>query len=75
MELNDFVARFADLFEDTDPTEITVATRFQELDEWDSLAALNVIALAKTACGKTITGREIRGCDSVEALFRLIESK
>ena len=46
MELNDFINNFADQFEDTDPAEITAETNFQELDEWDSLAVLSIIALA-----------------------------
>lgn len=75
MELIDFVANFAEQFDDTDPSEIKAETRFHDLDEWSSLVAMSVIALAKTQYGKTITGAEIRECVTVENLFNLIVSK
>ena len=40
-----------------------------------SVTAMGIIALAKTEYGKTITGREVRSCKTVEALFNLIASK
>ena len=75
MELNEFVANFADQFDDTDPSEIQDETKFHELDEWSSLIGMSVIALAKTQYGKTIPGKEIRECETVEDLFNLIASK
>lgn len=75
MEINDFVAQFAEQFDDTDPSEIHADTEFHELDEWSSLTAMGVIAMAKTAYGKTITGKEIRQCVTVEDLFNLIAAK
>lgn len=75
MDLNQFVGGFADLFEDIDPNEVGADTKFQELDEWDSLAALNIIAFVKTTYGKGVTGREIRGCTTVKDLFDLVASK
>lgn len=75
MELNEFISAFADQFDDTDPSEITATTEFHELDEWSSLTGMSVIALAKTQYGKTITGKEIRECETVEDLFNLISSK
>lgn len=75
MELKEFVANFADQFDDTDPDEIQAETKFHELEEWSSLTGMSVIALAKTTYGKTITGKEIRECETVEDLFNLIVSK
>lgn len=75
MELKDFIEKFTDQFDDTDASEIQADTEYQELDEWSSLTAMSIIALAKTEYGKTITGREVRGCKTVEALFNLIASK
>ena len=75
MEINDFVTSFAEQFDDTDPSEIKVDTRFHELEEWSSLLGMSVIAMARTQYGKTITGKEIRACETVEDLFNLIASK
>lgn len=73
MELQEFIEKLRDLFEDTDPEEITAETYFQELDEWSSLTALSVIAMVKTDYERNITGKEIRSCGTVEDLFYFIQ--
>lgn len=75
MDIKDFIAAFAELFDETDISEIHADTDYQELEEWSSLTAMSIIALAKTNYGKTLTGREIRSCNTVEELFNLITSK
>lgn len=75
MELNEFVANFADQFDDTDPSEITAETAFRDLEEWSSLVGMGVIALAKTTYGKTVTGAELKTCSTVEDVFNLIKNK
>ena len=75
MEIKKFLEDFADQFDDTDASEIQVDTKFHDLEEWGSLIGMSVIAMAKTEYGKTITGKEIRECETVEDLFNLIASK
>lgn len=75
MELKEFVANFADQFDDTDPSEIQAETVFRDLEEWSSLVGMSVIALAKTAYGKSITGAELKTCQTVEDVFNLIHNK
>lgn len=75
MDLNEFVTYFADLFDDTDSSEITASTVFHDLDEWSSLTGMGCIALAKTQYGKSITGAELRACVTVEDVFNLINNK
>lgn len=75
MELNEFVANFAEQFDDTDPSEITVDCHFRELEEYSSLVGMSIIAMAKTLYGKAITGADIRSCNTVEDLFNLINNK
>ena len=75
MTLDEFIVNFAEQFDDTDASEILPSTKFQNLEEWSSLTSMSVIALAKTEYGKTITGGELRVCETVEDLFNLIASK
>ena len=75
MELKEFIENFAEQFDDTDASEIQANTEYHELDEWGSLVGMGVIAMVKTTYGKTITGKEIRECVTVEDLFNLVESK
>ncbi len=75
MNLLDFLSSFTDLFDDTDANEITANCHFRELEEYSSLIGMSIIALAKTQYGKTITGKEIRDCDTVNDLYELIKGK
>lgn len=75
MELKEFIENFAEQFDDTDASEIQADTEFHELDEWGSLTGMGVIAMVKTTYGKTITGKKIRECVTVEDLFNLVASK
>ena len=75
MELNEFIKNFAEQFDETEPEEITKETEFHELDEWSSLTGMSIIAMVKTQYNKTITGKEIRSCKTVEDLFNLVSCK
>ena len=72
MELKDFIANFADQFEDTDASEITATTAFHDLDEWDSLIALAVLNMTEKKYGKKITFDDMKKCVTVENLFNVI---
>lgn len=75
MELKEFVANFADQFEDTDPEEITAETKFHDLDEWDSLIALAVLNMTEKRMGKKITFDDMKKCVTIENLYNVILSK
>ena len=72
MDLQKFIADFAEQFDDTDVSEITADTKFHDLEEWSSLVAMGVIAMAKTQYSKSITGKDIRQCETVTDLYNLI---
>ena len=75
MTSTDFLARFRDLFEDTDPETIELTTEYKDLDEWSSLISFGVIAMVKTEYDKSVTGAEIRHCNTVEDLYNIIAAK
>ena len=75
MELNDFIANFADQFDDTDPEEITAESKFHDFEEWDSLIALAVLNMTEKRYGKKITFDEMKKCVTVTDLFNLIDKK
>ena len=73
MELNEFVEKFAELFEDTDPAEFTPETYFRELDEWNSFQALSVMALIKSEYDVAISAVEMRSASTIEELFDTVQ--
>jgi len=55
MDLQEFVSKFADQFENTEANELTGETKFHELLEWDSMLALSIIAMIDDEYG--VVGR------------------
>lgn len=75
MVLDEFVKLFAEQFDETNPSEFQPDTLFQDLEEWSSLSAMSIIAFIKTQYGKTVTGKEIRSCKTIQELFELVKEK
>ena len=75
MELQEFIEKFAEQFDDTDVSELNPETEFKELDEWSSLTSMSIIAMVKTHYNNTLTGKEIRSCVTVQDLYNLVSAK
>lgn len=75
MELNDFIVKVSEQFDDTDPSVFTAATEFKTLDEWSSLIALSLIAMADEEYDVTLKGDDIKNATTVEDLFNTVKSK
>ena len=75
MEIKEFIEKFADIFDDTDVATLTPETKFRELDEWSSLTALGVIALADEEFDVEFSGNELRAANTIPDLFDLIKDK
>ena len=71
-DLVTFISIFAEQFDETDRSVFTPDTRYMELDEWSSLTALGVIAFVKTEYKKTISGKDIRSCETIRDLYDLV---
>lgn len=75
LNIENFLPNFAAQFEDTDAASITADTVFREIEEWDSLIALSLIAVADEEYQVKLTGDDIRNAKTVNDLFETIKSK
>ena len=75
MDIREFIENFAAQFDETEASVFTPKTVFHDLDEWSSLTALGIIAFVKTEYNKTISGREVRSCETIQDLFELVNEK
>lgn len=75
MEIKEFIANFAEQFDETDASEIQAETVFKDLDEWSSLIALSVIAMVDEEYDITIKGDDIRNSNTIEDLFNAVKAK
>ena len=75
MTLDEFVKAFAAEFDETPVEQFKADTVYKDFDEWGSLTALSIIALAMERFEKKITGADLRTCNTIEDLYNLIQNK
>ena len=75
MEIKEFIEKFAEIFDDTDVTTLTPETKFRELEEWSSLSALGVIALADEEFDVELSGNEMKKANTIQELYDLLSNK
>lgn len=75
MDMNEFIAHFAEQFENTDASVFTPETRFRELEEWCSLIALLVISMVDDEYGVVLPPEEMRKTQTIQELYDLVQSK
>lgn len=75
MELNDFIEKFAELFDDVDAGSLTVDTKFRDMDGYTSLVALLIITMIDEEYNVTVTGDDMKKQVTVGDLFNLVASR
>ncbi len=75
MNIEDFIARLEEEYEDLVPGTLKPGSVFREVFEWNSINALILIALVKTEYDVTVNAEDIATSRTVEDLFRIIQSR
>lgn len=75
MNIQDFVANFAAQFDDTEADVFTPEIKFKELEEWSSLIALSIIAMADEEYEVKLKGDDIRKSNTIEDIFNIVQSR
>ena len=75
MELNDFIALFAEQFDDTDVSEFKPETVFHDLDEYSSLIALSIIAMVDEEFDVQLKGDDMRAAVTIEDLYNTVKKQ
>jgi len=73
MDLQDFIEKFAEQFEETDANEFKADTEFKKLSDWNSMVALSIIAMVDNEYGVTIKGEDIRKSEIIDDLFSIVK--
>ena len=75
MDIKEFISNFAEQFDDMDASVLTPETEFKQLEDWNSLVALSVIAMVDEEYDVTIKGDDIRNANTIEDLFNTVNAK
>ena len=73
--LEEFVALFAEQFDETEPEVFSGDKYFREVDEWSSLIALSVIAMVDEEFGVTLKGDDIKNSNTVADIYNAVKAK
>lgn len=75
MDIKEFVAHFAEQFDETDASVFTPETEFRELEEWSSLLALSVIAMVDAEYDVALKGDDVNSSITIEDLYKKVIEK
>ena len=73
MDLQEFVGKFAEQFDETDASEFNADTKFRELPDWSSMVALSIIAMVDDEYDITIRGDDVRKSETIDDLFNIVK--
>ena len=75
MDLQEFVAHFAEQFEETDASVFTPQTKYHELEERSSLIGLSIIAMVDEEYDVAIKGNDVKSSVTIEDLFNIVKER
>ena len=73
--LERFIEHFLAAVDFQESVDVKEGIRLADLPEWDSLAALGVIVMCDMEYGLTITGEDLKRCETVGDIYKLIAKK
>jgi len=75
MEIKTFIESFASQFEETPIEEFEAKTPFRELEEWDSMIALTIMAMIDENYQVKLSPIEMKQANTIQELFDLVNAK
>lgn len=75
MEMNEFIEKFAEQFDEIEVETLNADTNFRNLEGWTSLVALLVITMIDEEYNITITGDDMKKQNTIGDLFNLVSSR
>lgn len=72
--LQEFTELFAEQFDESEDVTFKPNTEFKDIDEWDSMVALSIIAMVDEEFDKTINGDSIKQAKTIEDLYNIVKA-
>jgi acyl carrier protein len=70
---NQFLNNFYQILDDEPNFKLELNSKFRDLDEWDSLTALSLIAMLDEEYKITVTGDQIKNLETLGDIFNLLK--
>lgn len=73
--MEDFLEKFAEIFDDVNSSVLSAETKFRDLEDWDSIGGLSVIGMIDEEYGVTFNADDMKACQTLGDLYNRIQSK
>ena len=68
----DFLKNFESILDEEPNFKLEMNSKFRDLDEWDSLAALSLIAMLDEKYNVKLSGDQIKVFETLEDIFNIL---
>jgi acyl carrier protein len=75
MEINQFVRNFENAIFGIEPNSLNPDTRFREIEQWESLALLCLLAMIDNDYAVQVGGMELKQCETLRDIFDTVAAK
>lgn len=75
MDEKQFIHHFADQFDETDASELTLDTKFRDIDEWSSIIALSVMAMCAEEYDVILSANEMESANQISDIYNIVKSR
>lgn len=73
--MKDFIENFKEILDEPEEINLSPETTFKDIDEWDSLTNLSLMAMVDSDYNVKLNADEINNSNTLLDLFNLIKSK
>ena len=75
MKTEQFISDFINELDDESIESLNLDTKFRELESWDSLTALSIMAMLDDKYHVNLAAEEMRSANTLQELYILVETK
>lgn len=75
MNIQEFISIIEEEFDEVETGSLSPETSFRQMKGWSSMHALILIALVDNHFDVLLTGEELRGLNTIQDLYDLLETK
>ncbi|MCQ2343460.1 MAG: acyl carrier protein [Paludibacteraceae bacterium] len=75
MDEKQFIQYFAEQFDETDASQLTLDTKFRDIDEWSSVIALSVMAMCAEEYDVILSANEMENANRISDVYNIVKAK
>lgn len=70
--MNEFIQNFEEAIDGVEPGQVNAETKFRELDCWDSLSLLSLLAMVDINYSKQLNVEDLKSCNTIQDLYNKV---